>query len=160
MRAFVIAATLFLCMFPACKCKECEPITADHQVLVQFDTSLVSGFSWEELDTVYLLRFDQQVNPVDTLHFRFSGKSSPGRVRNYVMSGDFDDFHYGPRIADYYELRIKNHFRVYRFRDFDIRFMKASQSDICDCDKSRIENVTVNDTVINIARFPFIISKK
>jgi hypothetical protein len=136
-------------------CKPCNPPTSLIQPLVEFDTSGFSGFKWDELDSVDLYRFDANMVIVDTLHFSFTGKSR----FNSIEAGRFDNFDHGARHATFYELKVTGHPKKYLFRDFIIRIIPNDPKKCCDCDGSSIENVTINDTVINIAQLPFKVSK-
>jgi hypothetical protein len=141
-------------------CAPCKERLADDQVVFEFDTSSVSGFPWNELDTIDIYRFDDKKTTVDTLHYGFSGKSFYNRTENSLDAGDLDNFHFGKRKALFYELRIKGHPKVYYIRDFELKIILNDTKKCCDCDGSKVKSVIINDTLLTMEQLPFRISKK
>jgi hypothetical protein len=159
----IYAIIFCVILFNSCcfniKCAECEPETADNQLLVEFDTSDNKGFKPSELDSVYLYRYNDSMAILDSLKFDLSGRTFQNRRENLMESRTFDHFHFGKRKAAFYELEIIGHTQKYFFRDFQIQFIPRNPSHCCECDKSKILNVKINGKVIDMALLPFRIRK-
>lgn len=164
MRLFVLTLVLLSIIGLGCNkcgridCSPCPPETANYQFLVAFDTSN-AGFKEDELDTIYIYKFDKNMVLIDSNHWSLNKRNTNDRKWNLLEGRAFDDLHDRDFTAHYYQLQVKNNPKKYMLRDFEITFVPRNPKSCCECDKSYIERVNINDTVINKLRFPYMIRK-
>lgn len=136
-------------------CDDSPPSSrVDNQALVQFDTAILGGFRFSDLDTIYIKRY--YARKADSVIIDYLPWVQFSRTPwHQIRAVEFDRFFKNDSLATRYEMSIGDLPQKYIFRNFSIHYFPAQGE--CGGEGSELDSMIVNDSVVKA--LPYIIKK-
>lgn len=131
----------------------CDPYMlerADDRPIIIFDKDGNDGYKIDEIDTLYILKYNGQNVCTDSISILHDENWGPSSI---LPVSAFDRFHKSNPSTKFYELKIKDRPEKFILKNFIISRTKGP------CfEKSTIKELIINDSIVN--SLPFVIKKQ